>query len=453
MEQAGHLLPGMTVRPSAWGISIPDDATEHDHIFVATTCGIAISDDSGATWTHVDPCTATNAAYCGAGFAYYDVAARVVGGNIQVDVCGDKGVFRSTNGGMTWSAPDPASPTRIVGVAAAMRPRNPCHIDTAPQDANTVYLANFSGLTPPPPPQFCVSRLMESTTGGSVGSWVNMNVTASNCRDAWVVTHPSLDGNANRFEVYFGDSTRVRNQRCNSGNTPRCLAGSANWANADTGAHSDPSDIAFDTSTANGCPQILSTDGGISTTGDCGVNWVDGNRGLHALDIRGGLAGTVDAGHTDLYFGTQDNGLYSSQDNAATWSRFGPDVYNVLADHTPPVNVFFRQCFGCSDSTAGAHLTPIGAFNDPPGNIPVIAVAAQFGNQRYAFMTSDNAMPPNWTVRVTTDNGATWSQMGPVLPGPPAVIGDLSNIRASGTAAAPTFHLLLSVAGARASTA
>jgi uncharacterized repeat protein (TIGR01451 family) len=420
--------PGCNQQASTWGIAIPDDPALNTNVYVGTDCSLAISNDSGATWNHVDPCPT-----CGNGGRVYDVAARAVGGAVQLDVCTSEGYFRSTDGGTTWSAPDPADPI-VAGLNGS-----PCYVATAPNDANTVYLAHFSMVNAS---GFCVSQLLESSTPLTSGSWVDMQVTDSNCRDAWVVTHPALDGNANHFEVYFGTSQKVRHQTCDIGNTPRCQTGAGNWPQVDSGAHPDPSDIAFDTSTANGCPVLLSTDGGISTSSDCGATWDDGNRGLHALDIRG-LAGTVEAGHTDLYFGTQDNGLYFSQDGSASWTRpVGADVYNVLADHTSPARVYYRQCFGCSDRIADAHIVGAGGFSSPPGTVPTTAVADQFGPQSYIFLTNDGGNPAQWTAYVTTDEGATWNQMGPSpLPGNPG------EVKAAGPTATPTFYMRLNVGG------
>ncbi|HRX87517.1 MAG TPA: hypothetical protein P5572_21030, partial [Phycisphaerae bacterium] len=425
--------PACNAEASAWGISIPDNATFHDNIFVGTDCGVAISNDSGATWTHVDPCTASDAPFCSAGGTIYDVETRVVGGNIQVDVCGDEGFFRSTDGGTTWSAPDPASPLLPPAF-------NPCHIATAPQDPNTVYLANWSGTTPS---GFCQMQLLESTSGGAPGSWVDMGIGAQNCRDAWVVTHPALNGDTDLFEVYVGDAQRMRGQTCDSTMTPRCQTGAANWPTRDTGAHADPSDIAFDPSAPNGCPVLASNDGGMAMSGDCGANWSDANVGLHALDITGGMAGTVNGGSTELYIATQDNGIYYSPDNATTWSRpVGADGYNVEADHLPPARVFYRQCFGCNDRIANPGIVGAAAFPDPPGNVPTFAVVTQFGPLSYAMLTNDGGTPAQWTVYVTTDEGATWNQMGPAtLPGRPG------EIRASGPAASPTFYIRLNVGG------
>jgi uncharacterized repeat protein (TIGR01451 family) len=430
--------PGCSAEASTWGIAIPNDPAQHTKVYVATDCGIAISPDSGTTWSHVDPCTALDAAFCSAQRAYYDVQARVVAGNVQLDVCGDEGYFRSNDGGATWSAPDPASPARQVSGGSF----NPCNVATAPNDANTVYLANYSGVTPA---GFCISRLMENGAGGAAGSWVDMGVSANNCRDPWVVTHPDPGGDPDSFEVYFGDTVRMRRQVCDRAASPRCAPGAANWPTADAGSHSDTSDIAFDTSIPNGCPLVLSSDGGIATSTDCGATWQDGNRGLHALDVVAFAGTTQGGGVTDLYAGTQDNGIYVTQDNATTWTRpVGADGYNVLADRTPPARVFYRVCFGCSDAIAGPGIVGVVAFTDPPGQVPTFARATQFGPQSYAFVTSDGGTPAQWTAWVTTDEGATWTQLGPSpLPGSPG------EIKASGPPGSPVFYVRLNVSGNR----
>lgn len=428
--------PGCNTEASTWNIAIPDDPVFHDFVYVATDCGIAISDDSGATWTHVDPCTAADATFCGAARTYFDVAARVVGGQVQLDVCGDEGFFRSADGGTTWSTPDPNSPARRVNGGTF----NPCRVDTAPNEPDTVYLANYSGTTPA---GFCISQLMENAAGGAAGMWTDMQVSANNCRDPWVVTHPDQGGDADLFEVYYGDTVNMRRQVCDRTATPRCVTGAANWPTADAGSHSDTSDIDFDPTVPNGCPLVLTSDGGNATSSDCGATWDDGNRGLHALDVVT-FAGTMQGGGlTDLYAGTQDNGIYVTQDNATTWARpVGADGYNVLADRTPPARVFYRQCFGCSDFIANAGLGGAAAFIDPPGTVPTFAVATQFGPLSYAFVTNDGGTPAQWTAYVTTDEGVTWTQLGPSpLPGGPG------EIKASGPPASPTFYLRLNVAG------
>ena len=79
---AGFCAPARRDEPSAFGISI--DRRNPDRVYVGTNCGLAISNDAGATWTFVDPTPndpATNV---------WDVVAH--NGQI-VDICGDDGHF------------------------------------------------------------------------------------------------------------------------------------------------------------------------------------------------------------------------------------------------------------------------------------------------------------------------------------------------------------------------
>ena len=110
--------------PSAFGMSIRPDAPSN--VFVGTNCGVAVSTDSGATWTFVDPTPGTPAG------DIWDVVAQGGGPTGQgiVDVCGDDGHFRSTDGGLTW-----------VGgpVGAGGTPGGPCSIAASPDEPNVLF--------------------------------------------------------------------------------------------------------------------------------------------------------------------------------------------------------------------------------------------------------------------------------------------------------------------------
>ena len=430
--------PGCTTEPSAHGVAIAPTGTPGSiRVWVGTSCGIAFSSNSGASWTHIVPTG-------GGGNQIWDVQARDLGGGVfQVDACGDQSYVRSTTGGATGGAY--ASPGTPVpqGNGGGF---GPCHLATAPQDPNTVYMSYFSGTTPS---GFCQGQIDESTDSGA--NWEQMGVGDQNCRFTFVVTHPALDGNANNYEVFAGTDQRLVHQTCDSTVNTRCAPGAANWTNIGAGGHPDQSDIAFDTSSANGCPILQSNDGGIDRTtiapAACATmfNWTDSNVGNHGYDIRG-FAGTVNAATTDLYFGTQDNGLYYTNDGGATYTQpAGADVYDVFADHNAPARVLYRTCFGCGWSVAGPGLAGSGGFPLPPGNdVPNAFVATQFGPRSYAFITRDQApaVPPavnTWTLWVTTNEGGAWAQMGPgPLPGTPS-----GPLVASGPAATPTFYVQL----------
>ena len=89
--------------------------------------GVAITTDSGATWTFVDPTPADAAG------DIWDVVVQPGGPTGQgiVDVCGDDGIFRSTDGGVTW--------TQGAATAAGLA-GGPCSIAVSPDEANVIFL-------------------------------------------------------------------------------------------------------------------------------------------------------------------------------------------------------------------------------------------------------------------------------------------------------------------------
>ena len=78
--------------PAAFGISIdPANATR---VFVGTNCGLAMSTNNGATWNFVDPTPGDRATNI------WDVVVHHGG---IIDLCGDDGHLRSTDGGANWT--------------------------------------------------------------------------------------------------------------------------------------------------------------------------------------------------------------------------------------------------------------------------------------------------------------------------------------------------------------
>lgn len=432
-------------------------------VYVATSCGLSYSPDSGATWTHTDPAGSFSNGLTGYR-GIDDVVVRPgAGSNLQVDVCGTQGFFRSEDGGSTWTAPDPNSPTfrDADGAGPLGNAFGPCTIATDPADPNTVFLSNFSNSTAS---GFCQAQLLESNNAGAAGTWTAMGVTDANCRDPFVETQPSNDGDPTHYDVYFGTSVRLLRQTCDRDNAPTdCLTGAGNWTRWDQNTpHTDPSDVAFDGSVPTGCPMYVGGDFGLMrpTSNGCGVTptFAMRNVGLHALDSSQ-FAGMVAPAAMHLYYGTQDNGIFASTDGGATWTNRGPDVYGVNVDRTDnaDASVLWRPCFGCGIVRSTPGLTSDIAFTTPPGaDVPNNYVATQFGPRSYAFVTPDVAAGPGidqiWTVYVTTDAGGSWTQFGSALPGDPVPgggsgPGSHGAIQASGPADSPTFFLGLRVSG------
>src|SRR6266568_3792562 len=441
-------------------------------VMVGMDCGIAKSTDSGSSWSLVNP---------PGNFQIWDVKIRKLGGgNLQVDACGDGGYVRSTDGGSTW-------PTETDWTAATFphpslgsppTPRNPfdpCRVATVPQDPNTVFMATRSPVANPGD-KIGETYQFESDDGGV--NWHDLQVSIDgNGRDPSALTFPAFDGVANHFEVFFLTDQVIMHQTCDTNNAQRCSDGtgantatcspppgegkSGSWDQWDgTIPHcaTDPGDIAFDPNV--GCPFLQGGDGGIfktaNATDGCNVGspsfatFTQANTGLHALWLYQ-LAGTAvpSLSRTDVYYGMQDNGQVCSNDDAVTFHNCGgADVFNTISPQTgPPVTVLKNQNNGFQlyqeDGTTAT------AWTSPP--VPAgggIDAAVGFGPSSFAFIIHDGSTPAVYSVRVTTNAGTTWPQMGPNLPGATSGLPNGEQaIKASGPAAAPVFYLELTVGG------
>jgi len=433
-----------TTAPSANRVSIAPGTPGSLEVVVATNCGVTISIDSGAHWSHTYPATQ---------FANVtDVKTRVVSSQVQVDLCGTNGYFRSTDGGSTWSAKDTAG-SRPINPPATFAP---CYVATVPQDANTVFLSSW---TQDPTGQFCLQQLLENDASGASGSWQNITPSTSdaNCRVTDVITHPAFDGNANHFETWFGTNTRLTHETCDITSSPKCSSGGFSVYDNSIGAvHNGPDsfDLAFPAVPANACPFLESSDGGAFITSD-GCNsspsFATSNNGLHALQATQ-MAGTVSPGFTDLEFGTQDNGLWHTANSGSSWTQQGPDVYATYADHdtNPMASLLYLACFGCGISRVNPDATGSQSFTTPPGNdVPNNFHATQFGPASYLFITPDGPTsgspappPPTWHIYATVDAGSHWSQGPQIAANSPPI-----DVQAAGPLTSPVFYMRLNVSG------
>jgi len=344
---------GCSNRFEAYGISIsPDVLTD---IFVGTSCGLAISRDRGATWTHIDPnpdLTSPDQK------AVVSVVAHGLagqpGGAGLVDIYGPGGFRRSSNrvtgstpfGSRGSGLPDPG--TNALGISVQA-------LSSTPGDGNVLLLVpNLDGL-------------FESDDGGN--TWIELS-------------RPTLDGpsprpkltavfpgqNPGEVVLYFG-SVFLWRKTCSLGASgPRCAAGT--WQASPLG-HPDVNGIrTFPSGSA--CPDFITTDGGIERSIDCGATFsIVGNpsTGFNALQIEQvtGQAVTLENNpHTDLYFATHDNFIWASPDDGFFWpSRIIPEGNGGnSALQVLPISAVESEIIG-------------GIFGGPP---PVFIATAHFGD-------------------------------------------------------------------------
>ena len=427
--------------PSAFGIAIRPDATQN--VFIGTNCGLAISNDSGATWRFVDPTPATAAS------VVYDVVAQAGGTNGIVDICGDDGHLRSTDGGTTW--------TRSTGL-----PGGRCSIATSPDESYVLFVAASD------------NNLYESDNADTTApTWTNLgtpDIQGPQGRTPFVETNQRSDsGGNNVFDLWYGDVSLYRGS-CTTPATPasggaaRCPAGlnpvpnpapsspPAGWAGPFTrsvGGHDDLGDIVFDTQAANdACPRLFSSDGGAHRNTDTGSdcqnpNWQRSNAGLHGLWVWS-MSGDDVSGVTneDLYFGNQDDGFFGATDAGAaspTWKNFlCCDTFDILASNTwgvlvndccYPSGVLNRINLGGSGYTSPAQINTY-----PGGNVPGFTWSKRlgaFGSKGVVMLTSSGVFFTN----DITASPIVWSALGTGAP------GGLCGVQVATSSGTPTFFV------------
>jgi hypothetical protein len=404
--------PRCNSRFNTWGISFAPGTSD---VVVATDCGVAVSHDLGATWTHVFP-SATSSQVTA-------VVAQAGGaGGSIIDTCGPDGHHRSTDGGATFGMSSTALPncTFIHGIAAS------------PLESTVIFATRFV-----PPPSGCMggaSAVFEGdfASGGTI-TWTQ--IISSTCkgggRQPWVATHRSRDNNSTHFDIYFGSGLNVYRQTCTNTGGPgtRC---STSWSTVSVD-HSDQQGLAFSTAPGNNCAQYLVSDGGVHKTTDCGATWTitgSGSGGYDALQIYE-VDGQVHPDHTDLYFGTQDNNLWATGDNGLTWpNNICCEGFFLQIPHNSPSDagqtITGVACGPCSNFSAPAHFASQSGWNNPPassGNPFLITPGV--------YVEWAQPSPPSSQLYITTNSGASWTAVSgatislslsgrPYISGPPA---------------------------------
>ena len=246
-------------------------------IYVGTACGLAISHDSGVTWDYTDPTPGD-----GGGERVWDIIVHHDG---IVDLCGDDGHLRSTNGGTTF----------IIG--STNEPAGICSLTVSPDEANELFMP-------------VGTRISESRDGGA--SWPTG--FANNHSQGRIPFVKVNDRAGSAFDLWYGDIQLFRASCSTPTNTTstnqRCPA-SGSWTNAQTSAHWDVGDIVFNpTAAIDACPVLFSNDGGIyynqnPSNPNChDPNWEQPQTSVTALwlwDMDGNVRAT--AGQEGVYTG------------------------------------------------------------------------------------------------------------------------------------------------------
>jgi hypothetical protein len=356
--------------PSAFGIGIdPDDSKK---VYVGTNCGLAVSDDSGATWHYSNP-----SAPAGADDIWGVVAQH---GGI-VDVCGDVGHARTTDGGHNWKVSDNL-------------PSGMCSIAASPTEAYVLFAV--VGTSP-----------FESDDGGR--TWQPLTNPNGQGRIPFFATNRR---SGPLFDLWFGDVSLYRTGckaavPAKEGGTARCPRNS--WSAPYTrkaGAHDDVAGIIFSQgSPNNACPRWYASDGGVylntvTAPSTCQAPvWRQPDITPHALWLFS-MDGTYDSanGESNLYLASQDNGTYwigSASSASPSWANVDCcDSFGIVATHE---RVAYTTC--CWDPAPatriyvrGPHMDKGGEIHgEPPGDLPGWVpgdVIVNLGGSKYAVVTN-----------------------------------------------------------------
>ena len=376
-------------RPSAYGIShMPLSRT----FYVGTDCGLAVSNDDGATWTNVIP---DPGAQGGATFTNRVHSVLVINRTSGVAV-GDRALWHLDGSG-NW-------------VPASSNPDNgqtpPTHGFAAPwwNGASTFFHASVG------------QKLFASTDGGA--NWTQVDAPSNNNREAWVHVARSLSNDDGTFDIYYGDGVRLQRQTL-SFSAPASFGG---WTELQLD-HADPNDIAFDLDRRE--PVLLASDGGVSVTQDHGAHWTltgGGFGGFVALQISEITGQSVggDRPHLNLYYGTQDNFLRASNDGGQTWPGTicceGRFMRTMPQSDAPGSRVTLSACGPCSNQMAGPDFSGQASWPNAPGgaaDMPFLIV-----EDAYLQNVVSSATPPSNDYFLTLSAGASWARSFSVAPTP-----------------------------------
>lgn len=359
---------------SAYGISYVSGG-----VYVGTDCGLAISRDSGATWTHVVPDPAA---------AKWRIVSVVAHGQGIVDVCGDAGIYRSTDSGATWGAAS-------AGIGGCTQLGTHL-IEASPFNSEVLFVTPFP------------DKLFESGDGGRTWTSLNPPAAAHFGRPSWLAVSKSLPASPGQFEIFFGNPYNQVRQTCTN------RSGSLNCNGSWTALALNPPNaletnaFAFNAS-ATAAKYILS-DGGVFNSTDGGKTFSVGGGGaggFNALQIYE-VAGLIHPDHTDLYFGTQDNCLWASPDGGRSWTNPRcPEGFALQMKRSPTSHneIVTGLDVGFGNFKSSDHFVNFERWNDPPdnaGNPFLVDTGTYIQYTRAPGSTATG-------IALTTDTGGSWN--------------------------------------------
>jgi hypothetical protein len=346
------------------GLQFPDlviaTATDADPDPQTNQGGVWTSNDSGASWTHVAlPCP--NATLNGYGIGFAMVPGSPVE-SISVYVATDCGLFKASSPSWTWAR---SFPTDLMSVSVTGASANIVDLCLAGGGHSRSVDSGTTWSPVHPGPEcgssrsiavsphdssvlFATSHAIDPGGGGTLESddngvtWVPLKSGSYSGRPLYIATHNSMDQNPGHFDVYFpGQQVTCSDTPIATTSPKHCPTDPNKWNSLPASSlNHDINGVGLDPGSSN-CAVYEVADFGVYRMGNpspglpCGdpATWtIAGNSaaGFNALQMYQ-IAGHVQfstignvSGHTNLFSGTMDNGVWATYDaGASKWLWFG----------------------------------------------------------------------------------------------------------------------------------
>ncbi len=367
---------GVKDRFGAGEISIAPDT---GMIYVATAYGVSISGDKGKSWTPVDPF---------GGSQHRVVSVLALRGSLVL-AAGPLGLRRSPDGGGKWWPPA-AGPGSVTDMHA---------LCGSPYADDQAYVVNDN------------MELYYTEDGGD--HWTIASAPGGSGDAGGIAFVKAAASKGSGVDLYFGNRLGLWKLTCPAVAGTKKLDYGGSWVKLKID-HDDTRDLAFD---SGGQPLLLATDGGLHNTTDGGLNWKlvgGGTKGFNALQITEVKGQWItDIGRHDLYFGTQDNNLYASNDFGKTWSTtpiccegfFIERLHRVAA--AADGQITFTSCWPCWNQISGPLFS--GAAGWPNATTPASGSPAIVRKSSHV-QGVDTVSSFSKGLAVTPNVGAAWNQ-------------------------------------------
>jgi photosystem II stability/assembly factor-like uncharacterized protein len=350
--------------------SIPADSGG-TNLFVGTVNGVFLSSNNGTSWTAVN-----------SGLPNDDVECLAVIGTSLFAGTALSGVFLSTNNGANWVAVNTGifttpSPSRQVAALAVF----------SNDSGGTSLLAGTAG------------GLYVSTNNGTNWGTVNFGVTGAVV--AALTVSPNGSGGTNIFVGTFDGGVFLSTDN------------GVTWTGAADNPTLDAGDIFC--LAASGTNLFAGTYGGVVVSTNDGTTWINapppppGEELPFEANVSALTISDNGEGGTNLFAGTDGDGIYLSTDNGTTWSPFGLTSNIISSISIIDTNLFVGTDVGPYLSTDGG-MTWSAPLVLGLTNSSITAFAGRGGNLFAG--TAGNG------IALTTDNGATWTSINSGLTNP-----------------------------------